>query len=299
MIKKLKKIFAGIIPNWIMDILSAYQLRKNPYYQRIENLQIIRSGLSDDHIPFVELLNGRVFYGYLPTAPQIAYYKHFLDKQIKKKLNKECINVAFDIAVRYLGPESQTDFLNHGKFYGFRKGDTVVEVGAYIGYYVMRVAELVGEGGRVVAIEAVEENLQLLRKNIEANGFKHVIIVPKAAWNSEGSLRFYRNTRQQASAMSTVVNAQEEFDVHCDSIDNILKNADIAKVDFIRIQVNGVEREVLLGMPELLKQNPTLLVAAIYERDGKKSWMEIKTTLESYGYTTQIGMGNILAVKTG
>jgi FkbM family methyltransferase len=144
----------------------------------------------------------------------------------------------------------------------------------------------------------VEENFQLLRKNVEANGFQNVIIVPKAAWKSPGSLKFYRNARQQASAISTVVTVQEEFDVPCDTIDNILKNAKIEKADFVRIQVNGVEREALLGMSETLKQNPTLLIAAIYERDGTASWTEIKTTLESHGYTTQIGRGNILAVKT-
>jgi FkbM family methyltransferase len=298
MIKKIKRLVAGITPSWLINLWSAYQLRANPYYKRIDKLEINRSGIAEDGTPYVELANSRIFYGYLPSLPQKYFYKYFLRGKIKDKLHVECINVAFDIVVRYLGPELASNFIGQGKFYGFAKGDTVVEAGAYIGYYVMRAAELVGQDGKVVAIEAVDENLQLLRKNIEANKFQNVVVVPKAVWNSTGSLKFYRNARQQASAISTVVTVQDEFDVACDTIDNIVKAARLEKVNFIRIQVNGVEREALAGTSETLKQSPILLIAAIYERDGVPSWKEIKTTLEDYGYATQVEKGNILAVKT-
>lgn len=275
----------------------AFRLRKNIYYKRICELKIKQSGISPDGIPFVELDNGRIFYGYPPTASQRHFYRYFLERKSKANLKEECINVASDIVIRYLGPESPDDYIKRGKFYDFSLGDTVVEVGAYVGYYAIRAAELVGETGRVIAIEAVDENLQLLIKNIEANSFRNIIIVPKAAWKSKGSLKFYRQTRQQASAIPTMISVKEEFNVPCDTVDNILKDLEIICADFVRIQVNGAEREVLLGMSETLAHYPKLLIAAIYEKDGQKSWTDIKPLLENSGYTIQVQGGSIFALN--
>jgi FkbM family methyltransferase len=273
-------------------------LSLNPYYRRISRLPITHSGLSDDGVPFVRLENGKVFYGYLPTSSQRYYYKFFLKPEIKPKLREDCINVAFDIVVRYIGPDSPKANIRAGKYYDFLPGQTIVEVGAYIGYYAMRAAELVGEAGKVVAVEAIEANLLLLKKNVEANHFKNIVIVPKAAWKSAGSLRFYRHARQQASAISSVIaDAQEQVDVPCDTLDSILKDLKILNVRFVRLQVNGAEHEVLMGMNHILEEGPDLLVAAIYDRNGQKSWKEIKLLLENNRYSAFLDGGSIFAVK--
>jgi FkbM family methyltransferase len=243
------------------------------------------------------LKNGRVFYGYFPSTAQVYFYRYFLGNRQKPLLIEDAVNVAYDIAVRYLGPKSPNDYINQGKYYGFLPGDTIAEVGAFMGYYAIRAAEIVGPMGKVIAVEAVEENLQLLRKNVEANFPENIIIVPKAAWESAGHLKFFRTTRQQASAISSVVNVEEEFSVACDTVDNILKSAGIDQVKFVRVQVNGAEREVLSGMNETLKSFPKLLVAAIYERGGRESWVEIKSLLENRGYTVLVSGANVFAHK--
>jgi hypothetical protein len=206
-----KRFIKSLIPEPLRNFLLAHRLRGNPYYERICELPVNRSGLSEDGIPFVELDGGRIFYGYPPLPHQRLFFRFFVDCKTKAQLEEECINVAYDIILRYLGPDSKTDYLSQGKFYDLTAGDTVVEVGAYIGYYAMRAAQLVGESGRVIAIEAIGENFQLLKKNVETNCFRNISIVPRAAWDSTGTLEFYRYTRQQASAISTVINVHEEI----------------------------------------------------------------------------------------
>lgn len=293
----MKRIIQKIIPAPLLNMIRAYRFQTNPYYKRINTLAVRKSGISEDGTPFVELNTGRIFYGYLPSPEQRYFYTHMLKGDIKARLQEDCINVAFDIVMRYLGPESSSDYVNQGKYYDFSTGDTVVEVGAFMGYYAMRAAELVGASGKVIAVEAVEENLRLLNKNISANAIKNITVVPKAAWKSTGTLTFYRHARQQASAISTTVNAQEEFHVACETIDNILEGLGVTHASFIRIQVNGAEREVLSGMTEILKHGPNLLIAAIYQRDGKKSWIEINAILEKNKYSTIVQGGNIFAVR--
>jgi predicted RNA methylase len=50
-----------------------------------------------------------------------------------------------------------------------RNGDIVIDVGAHIGSYTIRCAKLVGENGKVIAVEPIPENLVLLKNNLEFN----------------------------------------------------------------------------------------------------------------------------------
>lgn len=208
------------------------------------------------------------------------------------------MNVAIDIILRYLGPTSPEQYINNGKYYDFSLGDIVVEAGAFMGYYAMRASELVGDSGKVIAIEAVEENVQLIRKNIEANSIKNIILVPLAVWNTKGTLKFYRTTRRQGSAITNIVSSLEEFDVPSDTIDNILSDLNIAKPSFIRVQVNGAEQEALLGMSDTLKKGPKLLIAAIYQRDDEISWVRIENFLKENNYSTVVRDGNVFATRS-
>lgn len=51
------------------------------------------------------------------------------------------------------------------------EGDTVLEVGANIGYFALLEAEEVGETGFVYAVEPISENIELMRKSLESNSF--------------------------------------------------------------------------------------------------------------------------------
>lgn len=153
------------LPRVAREIMPGYlEKRRNHYYKRISLLPIDSSGLSHDGIPWVRLDNGLVFYGYLPTRTQQYIYRYFIDRHIRDKLDEVAFAVACDIVMRYLGPQSRYDDIGQGKYYDLAIGDTVIEIGAYIGYYAMRAAELVGESGRVVAIEAIEDNAEILKK---------------------------------------------------------------------------------------------------------------------------------------
>ena len=56
------------------------------------------------------------------------------------------------------------------------KNDVVVDIGANIGYYTLIFAKLVGENGKVFAFEPDPSNFALLKKNVELNGFRNVVL---------------------------------------------------------------------------------------------------------------------------
>lgn len=261
------------------------------YYKRIQELPITNSGITKDGIPFIKLTNGPVFYGYLPTTFQKYIYKIFYNKKTKNILKEECINVASDIEFRYYGVQ------NRKKHLDFKTGDVIIEIGAYIGYYSMRAADVINKSGHVVAIEAIPANFNLLKKNIKTNVYTNITAVSKAAWHSKDTIIFQRHHRQRASAKGNIVKTLEELPVSCNSLDNILKDLKITKVNFVRIQVNGAEMEVLKGMTKTLEQSPKLLIAAIYNKDGHPISEDITVFLKNIGYTTEIIEGSVFAYK--
>ncbi|MGR6800608.1 FkbM family methyltransferase, partial [Aeromonas veronii] len=56
-------------------------------------------------------------------------------------------------------------------------GDTVIDVGAYIGTHTLAFARRVGQHGSVIAVEAQKTTHQLLTQNVESNGHSNVRIV--------------------------------------------------------------------------------------------------------------------------
>ena len=61
------------------------------------------------------------------------------------------------------------------------KGEVVLDIGAHIGYYTLIAAKIVGNEGKVFAFEPAPDNYALLEKNVNANGYKNVILEQKAA----------------------------------------------------------------------------------------------------------------------
>lgn len=277
-----------ITPNY----LKAWKRNKEEYYQRIPELKIKSSGV-EEGLPYVLLEDGKKFYSHLPDDVQRVLYRKFISKEVKKVLCEDAINVAQDIIKRYFGPRTEKETQDSGKYFEFNKGEIIVEAGAFIGFYVMRVSELVGEVGKVIAIEAVPENFEIMKRNVEANGLKNVVLVNKAIWNTPTKIKFYREGKQIGSITQEVVATDQYIEIPADTIDNILAENNISKIDFARIQLNGVELEALEGMEKTLNSHPKILVAGIYTKNGVPVQQLLKKHLDSKGFQTEIWGGSV------
>ena len=206
------------------------------------------------------------FYGH-PT-PQYLKRLHFLLK--RDRISSKKMQILFDIESKYNQEISQTG--------------VIVEVGAYIGYWAMKAAK---KASKVYAIEAEPVNYELLKKNIEANKLTNIIPLKYAAWYKDDYLTM-NVEGGQANSISDSINGNK-IKVRCKRIDDTIKG----KVDFVRIQVNGSELEVLQGMSELIKEyHPKIEIQTLF---GKQK--QIKLLLESHGYITIVNKTNIIAVK--
>jgi FkbM family methyltransferase len=134
-----------------------------------------------------------------------------------------------------------------------RKGDTVVDIGANVGYYTLLGAKLVGDKGRIFAFEPDPVSFALMERNIRLNGLTNVVLEQKAVSNEPGSLRLFFNKRNKGDARIYQPKGQKrEFvDVEAVALDDYFANY-AGRIDYVKIDTQGAEGVILEGMVGLL-----------------------------------------------
>src|SRR5918998_2965739 len=145
-----------------------------------------------------------------------------------------------------------------------KEGDTVIDIGAHIGRYTITSSKQVGSTGKVVAIEADPENFELLKRNIALNNLTNVLPLNYAAFSTRTRIKLYE---QSASAkynsvmLTRAAKTKNYVEVKANTFASILKQNGINQVNWLKIDVEGAEFEVLKGSTETLSwENISLLV---------------------------------------
>jgi FkbM family methyltransferase len=138
------------------------------------------------------------------------------------------------------------------------KGDTILDLGANIGYFTLLFSKLVGDTGMVHAFEPDPNNFSILKKNIEINNIKNVVLNQKAVSDVSKKISFYRcdyNHAQHRVYPSSRCN--EEIQVDAITIDEHFQSLNYSKkIDFVKMDVEGAEYDAINGMSKTLKSNP-------------------------------------------
>ena len=177
-----------------------------------------------------------------------------------------------------------------------KKGDTVLDIGANIGFHSLLFSRLVGEKGMVYAFEPFPENFALLKKNIEINNIKNMKPIQKAVSDKEGTERLYVDKYSNASHSFYTPDAKEFMEVETIKLDGFE-----IKTDFIKIDVEGAERKVLKGMIKLIERNPNLkMMIEFVPHTAKKTGVsteEFLDTLEKYFKLYEIDKENLIEIN--
>lgn len=187
-----------------------------------------------------------------------------------------------------------------------RPGDTVVEVGAHIGYFSQLFGSLVGPAGKVVVFEPGENNLPYLRRNLQS--LRQASIVEKAVSDRAGQVSFWlENLSGQnnsliedyhlldgniaLSGLGSQV-ARRQVTVAAVTLDEAVSELEAGghSPNFVKIDVEGAELLVLKGADRTLREvRPAVMVEVTRE------YAAIRDLLESYDYILRDAEGRALA----
>jgi FkbM family methyltransferase len=141
-----------------------------------------------------------------------------------------------------------------------RPGMTVVDVGAHVGWYALLAARRIGASGRVLALEPDAENCARLARHLSENGITNVRIVPQAAAAAAGEAWLQRDACNTGGhRLSGDRGAGAASRVETVALDALFAPGE-ARVDVIKMDVEGGELSVWQGMRRVLRESPDLRV---------------------------------------
>lgn len=261
-----------------------YILRRIKYAKKVNKLHFSDAGIDDKKDPWVEF-DGLRFHGE-PSNEKDRKYYNLLSKRAKSSLPFEAFRTAQDIIIRYIESGLMIGGPYKEDFYTVQKGDTVAEMGAFMGFFIMKMCKRVGPTGRVIAIEPLEDNVYYLKKNIEYNGFKQCSIVPKGVWKETGYVNFNRKDSDHQSGSIVITERNENHSLPVADLDTIMKELSIDHCNLMVVQLNGVEPEAIKGMTIFSPKN--YAIAARYNRDGMDAVKRITKVLKERDYKVSI-----------
>jgi FkbM family methyltransferase len=147
-----------------------------------------------------------------------------------------------------------------------RDSDVVVDVGAHLGTFTRLALQ---RGARVVvAVEPNPVNVACLERTFASEiAARRVRVVSAAAWHSPGSLTFEFGDSSQMGHVgaSGVEGARAKaLPVRAVTLDQLVGELKLDRVDFIKMDIEGAERHALAGASRLLAEHKPRLAICIY-----------------------------------
>lgn len=194
--------------------------------------------------------------------------------------------------------------------YLVKPGDTIVDVGANVGWYTNYLSKLVGAGGKVISLEPIPETFALLSTCVKAHRLANVELFNVGASEVDGSA--VMEVPQYASGgenyyMAHIVERRHrstaalQREVTLRSLDSLLGKR-VQKAAFIKCDVEGHELQLIKGARETMEAGKAAWLIEVSrssdpDLEGSKS-SEMFGLLESCGYAAWWLDGNVLRKRS-
>jgi len=173
-----------------------------------------------------------------------------------------------------------------------KQGMTCLDIGSNIGYYVCLESNSVGQNGKVIAIEPSPTNFKYLKKNVELQRISNVEIFNFACGNEAGEIDFFISDRSNWSRVASkdFIDAPPDaivktIKVPIKKIDSFIQEKSLTQLDYIRMDVEGYEVNILKGMQKTIEKFKPLLHIEIHLfLIGIPKTKTLLETLQKQGY---------------
>ena len=170
-----------------------------------------------------------------------------------------------------------------------KKDMVCLDVGGNIGYYTLFESNIVGENGKVIAIEPSPPNFEHLKKNLEIQNTENVDAYNFAAGDKDGEINFL--VYEESNGSFTIPDGEttdlpgELIKVQAKRLDTFLDELKQDHVDFVRMDVEGYESHIIGGMTNTIKKSKPMFQievhASIMGKEGTKKFLK---TFQDFGY---------------
>jgi len=137
-----------------------------------------------------------------------------------------------------------------------KPGDTVLDIGANIGFYTSFFSALVGKSGKVHCFEPDRLNFQRLKKNTSA--LDNITLHEAAASNLNGTITLFQSDLLNVDHKTyRTTESESGYSVPSLKLDDLFTNT---KIHLIKIDIQGFEYFAFEGLKQTLARNPELKI---------------------------------------
>ena len=164
-----------------------------------------------------------------------------------------------------------------------------LDLGSNIGYYAVIESNMIGESGKIFAIEPSPVNFPVLKSNLENQKKNNFLAYNIAIGDKNEEMEFIISSKSNWSKIrmnNEKINPEDKIiKIPVKTLDSFVKENNITKIDILRMDVEGFEYNIILGANNVLeKYKPKIFVEIHKMYLGKEKTREIFNDLKNKGY---------------
>jgi len=177
---------------------------------------------------------------------------------------------------------------NPNKKFEIKKDDIVIDIGAHIGYFTIYAAKNAYQG-TVYSIEPYRESFEILEKNLKLNNLTNVKPFHAAISKVTEQITLYIDKNNQiGNSIFKTDEMTESERVNSFNLGDFVKNNKIEKIDFLKIDCEGAEFEILLNLNKELLKNINRISMEVHENNNTNSIDELEDFLRNNNFKVKI-----------
>lgn len=218
---------------------------------------------------------------------------NFLFYTFKKQVKKDTFQITKNIQFK-IRPNTIDAFVVFDNFHlkeylresEIKPNDIIVDIGAHIGSFSIFCSQY---ADKVISYEASPLNFKLLKENIRLNSIKNINANNTAIFSKKGRINFVLDKGNTGGNSFYLKSQKKKLKIDAIPLSQIFKDRKIKKIDFLKMDVEGAEYEIILNSSgETLNKIKKIALEYHDYLPTNHNVQQLKTFLEKNGFKVKI-----------
>ena len=172
------------------------------------------------------------------------------------------------------------------KKFDINESDTVIDIGAHIGFFTI-IAAVKAKRGKILAFEPNNKSFELLRENIKLNKFENTIITNSGVLDITGKAELFLSDDYSIGNSMFLEKSDKKEIVEVVTLSDIINAHQIKKINLLKLDCEGAEFKIILNLNDDIIKKIEKITVEVHPKMANRSINELKEFLNKKGFLVQ------------